>query len=143
TNWVVNGLPELFPNLKLVFIEGGLAWVPFVMQRLDHEFLMRPSEAPLLKRRPSEYMREFFYSTQPLEATDFRGLKATFEMTHAETQLLWASDWPHWDWDPPYKIWDLGFLDEQAKRNILGENSRRLFKLPAIAKPEPRRERIV
>jgi nitrite reductase/ring-hydroxylating ferredoxin subunit len=40
-NWVTNGLPERFPKLKLLFIEGGLAWVPFLMQRLDHEYLMR------------------------------------------------------------------------------------------------------
>jgi uncharacterized protein len=129
TNWVVNGLPERFPNLRLLFIEGGLAWVPFLMQRLDHEYLMRPSEAPLLKRLPSEYMRDFFYSTQPLEATDPVLLKATID-TMGPDQLLWSSDWPHWDWDPPSKIWDLPFLDESHKRAILGENARRAFRLP-------------
>jgi predicted TIM-barrel fold metal-dependent hydrolase len=129
TNWIVNGLPERFPGLKLLFIEGGLAWVPFLMARLDAEFLMRPSDAPLLKRRPSEYMREFYYSSQPLEATNLRDLEHTFEMINAETQLCWASDWPHWDWDPPHKIWDLPFLSDNAKRNILGENAARLFNL--------------
>jgi len=33
--------------------ESGLAWLPFIMQRLDAEYMMRPSEAPLLKRLPS------------------------------------------------------------------------------------------
>lgn len=132
TNWVVNGMPERFPGLRVVFIEGGLAWVPFLMQRLDHEFLMRPSEAPLLTRRPSEYMREFFYTTQPMETEDERALRMTLEMIDADTQLLWASDWPHWDWDPPAKVWDLGFLPESTRRNILGENARRLFKLPPV-----------
>jgi predicted TIM-barrel fold metal-dependent hydrolase len=129
TNWIVNGLPERFPNLKVIFIEGGLAWVPFIMQRLDHEFLMRPSEAPLLTRRPSEYMQEFFYTTQPLEVSHPRLLKETLQMI-GDTQLLWASDWPHWDWDPPHKIWDMPFLSEEAKRNILGENARKLLRLP-------------
>jgi predicted TIM-barrel fold metal-dependent hydrolase len=133
TNWVVNGLPELFPNLKVVFIEGGLAWVPFLMQRLDHEFLMRPSEAPLLQRRPSEYLKEMYYTTQPLEAAHPKLLQETFEMIGAETQLLYASDWPHWDWDPPRRIWDIPFLSEQAKKNILGENAARLFTLPQVA----------
>src|ERR671924_736997 len=50
TNWVINGLPERFPKLKVVWIESGLAWVPFTMQRLDHEYMMRSSEAPLLRR---------------------------------------------------------------------------------------------
>jgi uncharacterized protein len=131
TNWIVNGLPERFPDLNLLFIEGGLAWIPFLMQRLDAEFMMRRSEAPLLKRRPSEYMKEFYYSSQPLESVHLKQLEHTFEMINAETQLCWASDWPHWDWDPPHHIWDLPFLTDQARRNILGENARRLFNLPA------------
>lgn len=130
TNWIVNGMPERYPDLKLIFIEGGLAWVPFLMQRLDHEFLMRSSEAPLLERLPSEYMRDFYYTSQPMEAADPRGLEMTLQMIGADTQLMYASDWPHWDWDPPSKVWDLPFLDERAKRNILGENARRLYKLP-------------
>ena len=60
TNWVINGLPERFRKLKLVWVESGLAWVPFVMQRLDQEFMMPVCEAPMLKRLPSEYIREMF-----------------------------------------------------------------------------------
>jgi predicted TIM-barrel fold metal-dependent hydrolase len=56
-------------------------------------------------------------------------LELTFEMINAETQLLYSSDWPHWDFDPPSAVFDLPFLSEQAKRNILGENARRLLKL--------------
>ena len=41
TNWVTNGLGERFPKLPVIWIEGGLAWVPFLMQRLDHEFKLR------------------------------------------------------------------------------------------------------
>ena len=77
TNWVLNGLPERFPKLKVIWIESGLAWVPFLMQRLDSEYLMRSSEAPLLKRRPSEYMREMFFTTQPLETSNLKLTEAT------------------------------------------------------------------
>jgi predicted TIM-barrel fold metal-dependent hydrolase len=128
-NWVVNGMPERYPDLKVLFIEGGLAWIPSLMQRMDHEYRMRVSEAPLLQRRPSEYLRDFYYTSQPLEAADLRFLELTFEMINAKTQVLYASDWPHWDWDPPRKIWDLPFLDEEAKRNILGLNAQRLYGL--------------
>ena len=38
---------------------------------------------------------------------------------HAETQLLYASDWPHWDFDAPSSITKLPFLDEEAKRSFL------------------------
>ena len=129
TNWIVNGLPERFPNLKVIWIESGLAWVPFLMQRLDSEFLKRTNEAPLLKRLPSDYMREMFYTSQPMERDNHDLLESTFKAINAETQLLYSSDWPHWDFDLPSSIYDLPFVSEQGKRNILGENARKLFNL--------------
>ncbi|MGB7258176.1 MAG: amidohydrolase family protein [Pseudolabrys sp.] len=133
TNWVINGLPERFPKLKVLWIESGLAWVPFMMQRLDNEYMMRSSEAPALKKMPSDYMRDMFFSSQPMEMTDAGALETTFRMIKAETQLLYSSDYPHWDFDLPSTIYDLPFLNEEAKRNILGGNAMRLFniKLPA------------
>jgi predicted TIM-barrel fold metal-dependent hydrolase len=130
TNWVINGLCERFPKLPVIWIEAGLAWIPFLMQRLDNEYMMRPSEAPLLKKKPSEYMREMYYSTQPIEIQDRKAMEVTFRMMKAETQLLYASDYPHWDFDLPSTIYDLPFLSERAKHNILGGTAARLFKLP-------------
>jgi len=130
TNWVINGLCERFPKLPVIWIEAGLAWIPFLMQRLDNEYMMRPSEAPLLKKKPSEYMREMYYSTQPIEIQDRKAMEVTFRMMNAETQLLYASDYPHWDFDLPSTIYDLPFLSERAKHNILGGTAARLFKLP-------------
>jgi predicted TIM-barrel fold metal-dependent hydrolase len=130
TNWVVNGMGERFPRLPVIWIESGIAWVPFLMQRLDHEYMMRPSECPLLKKKPSEYMRDMFYSSQPMEIQDHAAMEQTFRMINAETQLLYASDYPHWDFDLPSTIFDLPFLSEKAKHNILGGTAARLFKLP-------------
>jgi uncharacterized protein len=129
TNWIINGLPERFPRLKVLWIESGLAWVPFIMQRLDSEYMMRSSEAPLLKRRPSEYIADMYFTSQPLERSNLKLTEATFEAIKADTQLLFASDWPHWDFDLPSSITTLPFLNEQAKRNILGLNAARLFNL--------------
>jgi hypothetical protein len=130
TNWIVNAMPERFPRLKVIWIESGVAWVPWLMQRLDNDYRMRTSECPGLKRLPSEYMREMYYTSQPLEIPAMPGaLEMTFKMIKAETQLLYASDYPHWDMDLPSVIYDLPFLGEQAKRNILGENAIRLFNL--------------
>ena len=131
TNWVVNGIGERFPNLPVIWMESGLAWVPFLMQRLDHEYMLRPSECPLLKKKPSDYMRDMYYSSQPMEKpADKSILEATFKMIKADTQLVWSSDYPHWDFDLPSTIWDLPFLSEKAKHNILGGTAARLFKLP-------------
>jgi uncharacterized protein len=130
TNWVMNGIPERFPKLKVMWIESGLTWAYSLMQRLDHSYMMRPSDAPALKRKPSEYMREMYYSTQPMEMPDDKSiLEATFKMIKADTQLVWSSDYPHWDFDLPSVIYDLPFLNETAKRNILGGTAARLFGL--------------
>ena len=127
TNWIIHGMQERFPKLDVIWIESGLAWLAFLMQRLDSEYLMRPSEAPLLKKLPSEYMADMFYTCQPIETSNMALTEETFKAIKAETQLLYASDWPHWDFNPPSTIYDLPFLDEKAKRNILGENAVRLF----------------
>ena len=130
TNWVINGMGERFPKLPVIWIESGLAWIPFLMQRLDHEYMLRPSECPLLKKKPSDYMRDMYYSSQPMEIQDMGALECTFRMMNAETQLLYSSDYPHWDFDLPSTIWDLPFLSEKAKHNIVGGTAARLFKLP-------------
>ncbi|MGE3643874.1 MAG: amidohydrolase family protein [Beijerinckiaceae bacterium] len=129
TNWIVNGMGERFPKLPVIWIESGLSWIPFVMQRIDHEYMLRPSEAPLLKKKPSDYMRDMYYSTQPMEIQDMEALECTFRMMNAETQLLYASDYPHWDFDLPSTIWDLPFLSDKGRHNILGGNAARIFGL--------------
>ncbi len=129
-NWVVNGLPERFPKLRVAWIESGLAWVPFMMQRFDNEYMMRSSECPSLKARPSDYIRKMYFTSQPMEMVNNRSmLQETFKMMNAETQLCYASDYPHWDMDLPSTIYDLPFLSEEGKRNILGANAQRFFNI--------------
>jgi predicted TIM-barrel fold metal-dependent hydrolase len=130
-NWVVNGLPERFPKLKVIWLESGLAWLPFCMQRMDNEYMMRSSECPALKKLPSEYITDMFYGCQPMEMTaNTEMLEQTFKFIKADTQLLYASDYPHWDFDAPSVIYDLPFLNESQKRAILGGNAQRVFNLP-------------
>ena len=68
-----------------------------------------PSEAPLLTRMPSEYIRDFFFTTQPIEACSPTASTTAmlFEMFNGETQLLYSSDYPHQDFDTPSTIDDL------------------------------------
>ena len=128
TNWVINGLGERFPKLKVLWIESGLAWLPFIMQRLDNEYMMRTADAPALKKLPSDYIRDMYFTNQPMEKTgDMALLETTFRVIKAETQLLYSSDYPHWDFDLPSVIYDLPFLNETQKRAILGGNALRVF----------------
>jgi uncharacterized protein len=128
-NWVMNGLPEKFPKLKVIWIESGVTWLAFMTTRFDNEYLMRSSEAPALKRLPSEYMKEMYYTTQPMERTNMELLEATFHAMDAKNSLMYASDWPHWDFDLPSTVLDLPFIDDETKRNILGLNAKKVFGL--------------
>ena len=74
-------------------------------------------------------MREMYYTTQPMETHDLGALQTSMRMMNAETQLMFASDYPHWDFNLPSTIYDLPFLSDQARRQILGENARRVFNL--------------
>jgi hypothetical protein len=53
----------------------------------------------------------------------------TFRAMDAEHTLLWSSDWPHWEFDLPGRMFQLPFLSEQGRRNILGETARKVFNL--------------
>lgn len=133
TNWIVSGLPERFPKLNLVWMEAGLAWLPYLMQRLDSTYAMRSSEAPALKRRPSDYMRDMYYTSHPIEATadeeGMENLAHIFKRINAPNRLMYASGFPQWNFDTPSALWDLPFLDDAARRNILGGTAARLFGL--------------
>jgi predicted TIM-barrel fold metal-dependent hydrolase len=133
---LLQGIPERFPGLSFLFQESGIFWVPMMMFRLDEYFLKRRSEAPLLTRLPSEYIRErFFFGTQPLEAPkDQRHLRAVVDMIGVE-RLVYASDYPHFDYDDPVAIRKLNCLDDQEKHAILAGNAIDLFKLNEGATP--------
>lgn len=125
TSLIVQGIPEKFPDLDVVFQESGLSYVPMLATRLDTEYMKRQSEAPLLEKRPSKYMKEFYYGTQPLEE-DRAWLEQVIDYIGPE-QILYASDYPHWDYDEPSVITELPFLSASEKRAILGENAAEVF----------------
>jgi uncharacterized protein len=128
TNWLMSGMPERFPKLKILWCESGVAWAHYLMQRLDAMYLARVSDAPLLKEKPSHYMARMYYCSQPLERPDDPdALEVAFRAIKAETQLVWGSNFPAHNFDVPATIWDLPFLSEPAKKAILGGNAMGLF----------------
>lgn len=130
TSFVVEGVFERFPKLKVVLVEGGIAWLPALCWRLDRNYKRLKSEVPHLKRLPSEYIREHVWvATQPIEEPENpKDLLQTMEWIGFD-RILFSSDYPHWDFDDPRHALPAG-LDPVARRNILSENARRLYGLP-------------
>ena len=126
---ISTGVPVRFPKLKVVFAEGAISWVPWVMMRLDKEYLERRREVPFLEERPSHYIKRFCYGTQPIEepekASDYVKL---VELMGGPESILFSSDWPHHDFDHPRKILSYP-MPEDWKDKIMGENAARIFNL--------------
>ena len=123
-----HGTFERLPALKVLLIEGGLAWLPGMLWRLDTNWRALRSEVPWLERKPSEVAREHVrFSTQPLEHTDGHD-ETLFEMLEAAgapDNLCFASDYPHWDFDDPGFM--LNRLPEAWRAKVLHENAAELY----------------
>ncbi len=119
---VSEGLFERFPTLRFGFIEGGICWAPYVMWRLDRMYPALKAEVPYLSKLPSEYiLSNCYFSTQPIEEPDEREhLLQMFEMLHADKTVIFASDYPHWDFDNPLTV--LSFLPPHMRRRIFVDN---------------------
>jgi predicted TIM-barrel fold metal-dependent hydrolase len=129
TSLVMQGIKERYPTVDFILQESGIFYIPQMMYRLDNEYMRRRSETPWLKKLPSEYCKDFYYGTQPLEMpSNMNHLKMVFDIIDAPNTLMYASDYPHYDWDHPSCIERLTFLSEQDKYNILGENARKVLR---------------
>ena len=125
------GLPVRYPDLKVVFTEGGFSWVPFVMWRMDKEYHELRHNAPLLEEPPSHYIRDFYYCTQPIEEPErLQDLVTLLDMFGGADRVVFASDWPHHDFDHPDHVMRMPFPAE-TKRKIMGANALQLFGLEA------------
>jgi predicted TIM-barrel fold metal-dependent hydrolase len=133
---VTEGVFVKYPNLTLVLNEFGIAWLPFVMWRLNMEYRAGRDELPWLTRLPSEYITDHVrFTTQPLEEPENRqDLVKLFSTFDAEHMLMFSSDYPHWDADNPDTA--LKSLPEEWKQRIFWDNAIDTFKIEErLAKP--------
>lgn len=134
TSLICEGVLHRFPKLRIVLIEGGFAWLPSLMWRLDRAWEKLRVEVPHLDVPPSVLIRErFWFSTQPMEETEhphqFGELIEDLDMSD---RILFSTDYPHWDFDSPNAALPPR-LDTGLRRKILHDNAAALYALPAVA----------
>ena len=123
---VFAGVPERYPNIKWVLSHLGGA-IPYLAERLDRGWEAFPDCRADIQKRPTEYLRRFYYDTVNFDpmavrlAVDFAGAD----------RVMAASDYPHQIGSIPKmksSLAELRVSDEERKK-IMGENARKLYRL--------------
>ncbi|MFN8513258.1 MAG: amidohydrolase family protein [Thermomicrobiales bacterium] len=135
TSLMHTGVPARYPNLKVVFTEAGIAWVPYMMWRMDKYHQEYRRMVPFLEERPSDYMkRSMWFATQPVEEPDDPAhLVETIRHYSGMDRTVFASDWPHHDFDHPRALLKLPLTAEE-RHKIMWQNAADLFKIPTPAR---------
>jgi hypothetical protein len=128
TSFIVHGVFEKYPQLRVVMNEYGVSWLPPLLWSLDREYPLLRLESPWVKKPPSEYVREHIrLATQPLETTsDGRELIQFLSTVDGiEDLLCFSSDYPHLTMD------DFAFvskvLPDSWHDKVFFENARDVF----------------
>jgi uncharacterized protein len=127
--FTVGGILHRFPKLRVGFMEAGVAWLPFWLERLDEHWELTPEQAPHIDRKPSQY----FLSGRCFLGcdTEEKGIPYVVDQC-GEGVVVYASDYYHWDCKYPDTVKILverGDLGRSAKTAILEGNPKRLYGL--------------
>jgi predicted TIM-barrel fold metal-dependent hydrolase len=132
TNLILSGIFDRHPELKTVSVESGCGWIPFILEALDYEMAENaPDELAQMQKMPSEYFRSNLYATFWFESN--RNKLPDLIEAVGEDNILFETDFPHPTClypNPLQAVEDkMASLSPAARRKILGENARKLYRL--------------
>jgi predicted TIM-barrel fold metal-dependent hydrolase len=122
---ILQGWFARFPNMKLLLSEQGTVWLPYLVRKMDHAFLMgRRATWGKLTMRPSEYFREHcFVAPFPEENVD-----RAIEVAGAPP-IVFGSDFPHGEGlpEPSLYLGQLANLSDEDKFAVMRGNLARFL----------------
>jgi predicted TIM-barrel fold metal-dependent hydrolase len=129
-NIICTGMLDRFPDLKIVSVESGAGWIPFILEALDYEMSENaPHAKAALSLSPSEYFKRQIYATTWFERTDLAAIVAAV----GEDNIMFETDYPHPTclYPDPLKTAEENMRDlsPAVQRKILGETASKLYKL--------------
>jgi predicted TIM-barrel fold metal-dependent hydrolase len=132
TNLILSGMFDRHPDLKMVSVESGCGWIPFILETLDYEMAENaPQELSELGKMPSEYFRSNLYATFWFEKN--RNKLPDLVEAVGEDNILFETDFPHPTCMYPRPLETvaekMATLSPEAQRKIMGENARKLYRL--------------
>jgi predicted TIM-barrel fold metal-dependent hydrolase len=132
-HFTVGGILHRFPELRVGFMEAGVGWLPFWLDRLDEHWERMPEQAPRIDRPPSHYFAgRCFLTAEPDDRT-------VPWVNHASGPgiICYASDYYHWDsvFPDSVKIFaERGDLEADALERLFSGNAARLYDLSVPAR---------
>jgi len=98
---ICEGVFAKHPDLKVVLIESGVTWLPGFLWRFGKFWRGLRTEVPWVDRAPWEIVRDHFRLTvQPFDAPDDpHAVERAIDHLRSDDILLYASDYPHWQFD--------------------------------------------
>jgi predicted TIM-barrel fold metal-dependent hydrolase len=129
-NIICSGMLERFPELKIVSVESGTGWIPFILEALDYEMSENaPKQKAAMSLTPSEYFKRQIYATTWFERSDIASMIAAV----GEDNIMFETDFPHPTclYPDPLETADANMqtLSVATQRKILGENAAKLYRL--------------
>ncbi len=123
---VAEGVFTKYPKLKVVLYEGGVAWLPHLMWRMEKDWKAQHAEVPWVEEPPSTYIRRHFFSTTyPIETLPPGQLADLIEMAEADRTLLFAGNYPRQEYGDPSDM--LREIPEVMHPRILSGNALELY----------------
>jgi predicted TIM-barrel fold metal-dependent hydrolase len=133
-DWLYSLVPVRYPKIKIVMSEGGLAWVPGLIDRLNHVLKYHDMYGTWtgIDLTPAEvFQRNFWHCA--LDDPSTMKLRAHVGVEH----ILMEADYPHLDSSWPNTQDVIGeqvqTLDQDEIRKVTWENAARLFRHPVPA----------
>ncbi len=126
-SFLMGGVLERFPKLRLVSTENDIGWLPYFLHRLDHNYGLgvAPNPPPL---KPSEYARRQLWATFQDDPCGVALYKF-----FGEDNFMWASDFPHLDstWPHSREVIKENFasIPDSVTRKIVCDNATGLYGL--------------
>jgi predicted TIM-barrel fold metal-dependent hydrolase len=118
---ILQGFFATYPNIQLLLSEQGTVWVPYIVRKMDHAFLMgrRASFDRKLEMRPSEYFKKHIKVAPYPEENVERVIEAV-----GVNPITFGSDFPHGEGlpDPALYKAQLKNLDEGQVRRVMRDN---------------------
>ena len=128
TNWIMGGVFEKFPRLKVVFVEAGVGWVPWWLFIVD-DMHARNYRFEKISELPSFYFHRNVFLTfvnEPFSVERLRDLVGI-------DNLMWSTDYPHpattWPNSRHLAAEQVQGLPDDEKHKILCGNAARVWNL--------------